>query len=421
MPNPKNREIWVLFLYLNVLPFLALHEESPPGLITGLLRILAHPGILVSDYFGIGGTGAALLNAYLIGIIGWALLWKFVPRLQGEHIAAWCTMIGFAFFGKNLLNTLPILFGCYLFSFLSRRHFSELVAVSMFTTALSPVVSLLIFDWHIRFEVAILVGVMVGLVVPALARHLHFLHLGYNLYSTGFAAGIVGAVVASVIQGMGRPIDLLTVWTENKSNSPDIILLLLLSSLIVMGTLSERNAWRKWKEILLSTGKAPSDYFSFSQGGTLINMAWSGLTALVYLKLLKAPINGPTLGGILTIVGFAAYGKHPRNALPIMFGVFLGTLITHWRADQPGPLLAALFGSALAPIAGEFGVLVGMVCGFLHLCVAMNVGWLHGGINLYNNGFAAGFVAIIIAGIAQELKRIKKVSFSTPFSEDHIL
>ncbi len=421
MPNPKNREIWVLFLYLNVLPFLALHEESPPGLITGLLRILAHPGILVSDYFGIGGTGAALLNAYLIGIIGWALLWKFVPRLQGEHIAAWCTMIGFAFFGKNLLNTLPILFGCYLFSFLSRRHFSELVAVSMFTTALSPVVSLLIFDWHIRFEVAILVGVMVGLVVPALARHLHFLHLGYNLYSTGFAAGIVGAVVASVIQGMGRPIDLLTVWTENKSNSPDIILLLLLSSLIVMGTLGERNAWRKWKEILLSTGKAPSDYFSFSQGGTLINMAWSGLTALVYLKLLKAPINGPTLGGILTIVGFAAYGKHPRNALPIMFGVFLGTLITHWRADQPGPLLAALFGSALAPIAGEFGVLVGMVCGFLHLCVAMNVGWLHGGINLYNNGFAAGFVAIIIAGIAQELKRIKKVSFSTPFSEDHIL
>ncbi|MBC7240781.1 MAG: DUF1576 domain-containing protein, partial [Chloroflexi bacterium] len=167
-----------------------------------------------------------------------------------EHIAAWCTMIGFAFFGKNLLNTLPILFGCYLFSFLSRRHFSELVAVSMFTTALSPVVSLLIFDWHIRFEVAILVGVMVGLVVPALARHLHFLHLGYNLYSTGFAAGIVGAVVASVIQGMGRPIDLLTVWTENKSNSPDIILLLLLSSLIVMGTLGERNAWRKWKEIL---------------------------------------------------------------------------------------------------------------------------------------------------------------------------
>ncbi|HHF09411.1 MAG TPA: DUF1576 domain-containing protein, partial [Candidatus Atribacteria bacterium] len=126
-PNPKNREIWMLFLYLNVLPFLALHEESPPGLITGLLRILSHPGILVSDYFGIGGTGAALLNAYLIGIIGWALLWKFVPRLQGEHIAAWCTMVGFAFFGKNLLNTLPILFGCYLFSFLSKRHFSELV------------------------------------------------------------------------------------------------------------------------------------------------------------------------------------------------------------------------------------------------------------------------------------------------------
>ena len=60
-------------------------------------------------------------------------------------------------------------------------------------------------------------------------------------------------------------------------------------------------------------------------------------------------------------------------------------------------MLAALFGTTLAPIAGRFGWAWGLVAGFVHSSVAQTVGQLHGGLVLYNNGFAAGLVASILA------------------------
>ena len=39
---------------------------------------------------------------------------------------------------------------------------------------------------------------------------------------------------------------------------------------------------------------------------------------------------------------------------------------------------------------------MGMVAGGLHLTVVSNTSYLHGGINLYNNGFAGGFVTALM-------------------------
>ncbi|MCZ7566607.1 MAG: DUF1576 domain-containing protein [Burkholderiales bacterium] len=90
-------------------------------------------------------------------------------------------------------------------------------------------------------------------------------------------------------------------------------------------------------------------------GPTLANMGASGAIAMAYILLVGGHLNGPVIGAIFTIVGFAAFGKHPRNIVPIMAGVFLGSLAKPWSADDPSILLAALFGTTLAPIAGRFG------------------------------------------------------------------
>ncbi|MGD9922920.1 MAG: DUF1576 domain-containing protein, partial [Pseudorhodoplanes sp.] len=66
---------------------------------------------------------------------------------------------------------------------------------------------------------------------------------------------------------------------------------------------------------------------------------------------------------------------------------------------DPSGLLAALFGTTLAPIAGRFGWHWGIVAGFLHSSAARSVGSVHGGLNLYNNGFAAGIVAAVLAAV----------------------
>jgi hypothetical protein len=82
-----------------------------------------------------------------------------------------------------------------------------------------------------------------------------------------------------------------------------------------------------------------------------------------------------------------------------MLGVFLGSLFKPWNAADPSIVLAALFGTTLAPIAGRFGWHWGVVAGIVHSSAALSVGALHAGLNLYNNGFAAGIVAAVLAPV----------------------
>jgi tetrahydromethanopterin S-methyltransferase subunit F len=67
-------------------------------------------------------------------------------------------------------------------------------------------------------------------------------------------------------------------------------------------------------------------------------------------------------------------------------------------------VLAALFGTTLAPIAGRFGWHWGLVAGFVHSSVVQTVGQLHGGLVLYNNGFAAGLVAAVLLPVILALR-----------------
>jgi hypothetical protein len=58
--------------------------------------------------------------------------------------------------------------------------------------------------------------------------------------------------------------------------------------------------------------------------------------------------------------------------------------------------------TALAPVAGKFGVFYGLLAGFIHLLIAPQALALQGGFDLYNNGFTAGLVAGIVVVIAQQ-------------------
>jgi hypothetical protein len=139
-------------------------------------------------------------------------------------------------------------------------------------------------------------------------------------------------------------------------------------------------------------------------GPTLLNMSLTGAIGTAYVLLVGGDLNGPTIGAILTIVGFAAFGKHPKNIVPIMIGVFIASLTKTWGAGDPSVVLAALFGTTLAPIAGRFGWHWGIVAGVLHGSVAQSVGQVHGGLVLYNNGFAAGLVAAVLVPVILALR-----------------
>lgn len=104
------------------------------------------------------------------------------------------------------------------------------------------------------------------------------------------------------------------------------------------------------------------------------------------------------------MTGFGAFGKHPKNVLPVMGGAVLAALLlVAVPVTSPGVLLATLLCTCLAPVAGQFGWGWGVAAGFIHMTIVQNTSILHGGMNLYNNGFAAGLVCILLIPIIKSI------------------
>ena len=175
--------------------------------------------------------------------------------------------------------------------------------------------------------------------------------------------------------------------------------------MILFSCLIAESVWKRYMEIWKTYGLSGTDYVK-SEGfaPTLFNMGVNGIASTLIVLLVGGDLNGPTIGGIFTIVGFSATGKHLRNILPVMAGVILGSFVKTWNISDPSAMLALLLSTTLAPIAGEFGVVAGVLAGFLHASVALNVGIVYGGMNLYNNGFAGGIIAMFLVPVIQSVR-----------------
>ena len=401
------------FLLLAAFPvyfiIVALFLQPWNEILPGFYRIFIEPDILITDYFVVGGPGPALLNAGLLTLISIYIIHKQGMEMDGHTITSSCLMFGFSLFGKNLLNIWTILLGVYIYARYHKMPFSKYVYIGLYGTSLSPIITQIMYVSHwpyaMRAALMILIGTMIGFVLPPLATHSHFAHQGYSLYNVGFAAGIIATVVVSLLKSFGITTESRLLWGEGY-NSLFMGILGILFAGMILGSycIGGSKVLDSYKMILRSTGIGGTDYLS-DEGGcaTVFNMGVNGLFATVFVVMVGGELNGPTIGGIFTIVGFSATGKHIRNIAPIMLGVLLGSLTKEWSINSPSPLLALLFSTTLAPVAGEFGVIVGVLAGYMHSSVALNVGVVYGGMNLYNNGFAGGIVAMFMVPVIHSI------------------
>lgn len=153
-------------------------------------------------------------------------------------------------------------------------------------------------------------------------------------------------------------------------------------------------------------GRAVADFVLMDgAGATLMNMGLVGAASLTYILLVGGDLSGPVVGAILTAFGFSAFGAHLKNYLPVLAGVYLSTLVTQFDARTPGLQLASAFAVGLAPIAGQFGIAAGVAAGMLHAFLVMCTAGLYGGLNLYNNGFSAGWVAIFMVPMLESFMK----------------
>ncbi|MFA7643023.1 MAG: DUF1576 domain-containing protein, partial [Sphaerochaetaceae bacterium] len=148
------------------------------------------------------------------------------------------------------------------------------------------------------------------------------------------------------------------------------------------------------------SGRLPTDFFdAVESGAPWVNMGLLALASMLFIMISGAPCNGPVLGGVFTVIGFGAFGKTLRNCWPVVLGVCIGAWVFGKPITEPGVLLAALFVTTLAPIAGQFGIVTGVIAGFIHLIMVESTAAWHGGLDLYNNGFAGGLTATLVISI----------------------
>lgn len=373
-------------------------------LINGLTVIVVSPDILINDYIQRAGLGPAFVNAGLTALSVFGLLRLSGALISGPAMAAIFTVAGFSLFGKNIYNIWPIIGGCALFIAASGRPYKEIVIVSLFGTALAPTVSELTFALGLAFPWNLLAGVtggiIAGFILPPIAKSALDFTRGYNLYNIGFSAGFVGTVLLSVMKAFGIKLSGGFAWG---SESPERIVPYMVIYFILMalvGILEDKHWKAGYKKLLASPGRLVSDFpRTCGIGATLVNMGAMGLLGVAFAFATGSDWNGPVIGGILTMTGFGAFGKHPKNALPPMLGVAVAASATNYGIATPGAQMAALFVTTLAPISGTYGPLAGFTAGVVHMLLVVNVGLLHGGLNLYNNGFAGGMTAGILVPI----------------------
>lgn len=379
-------------------------------IIEGIHLIISSPSILLTDYIAVGNMGAAFFNSGLLMLLAIILAYLNKSHMNGTLIASVFTVAGFAFFGKNIYNVISIVLGVYIYSLTQKEKFGKYIIIAFYGTSLSPLVSQISFGFE---EISILsiilgniAGIITGVLLPPLAGHFVKFHQGFSLYNIGFTCGIIGTFFMSIIRSLGNDHDLNGNISTGNNLMLGTIFSIIFVSMLIIGFYFNGKSFKNYLRLFRHSGRLVEDFVIMDGFGiTMINMGVLGLTMLAYILIVNGEINGPTIGGILTVVGFGSFGKHPKNVIPVIGGVFLASLFWVYDVNSTSVVVAALFSTTLAPIAGKFGSIIGILAGFLHLTLVMNVGDLHGGMNLYNNGFSGGIVAATLVPIIEAFRK----------------
>ena len=389
---------------------LAFVLDSPENIIRGFILINTSRSVLVTDYIALSGIGAAFVNSAISGMIFLIIAVVCKKQVDGLMIACMWLTVGFSLFGKNLVNTLPIVLGVWLYTRIVRHTFVRHMTSAMLGATVGPVVSEICFldapSRPLQILIGMAVGVAIGLVFPVVTSAVVRVHSGYCLYNSGVSGGLITTLCVCVLRSAGVEVEPEHIWDTSHTVLLAGVCYALAAALIILGFWIDgaKAVKQKTPKLMAESGRFISDFYRKYDGTAFVNMGVLCILSTSLMLGLDLPINGPVMGGILTVTGFGGMGKHLKNVTPIFLGGVIATFFNHLELDAASNTLALLFSSGLAPIAGRFGWQWGVLAGFIHVMIAVFVGQLNGGLNLYNNGFAGGLVALLIVPVIITVK-----------------
>lgn len=394
----------IVAAYASTFIVFGLAIDGPGEVVRGIAAILTTRDTLLTDYFGIAGIGGSLVHTGILTLLACSLYHHVRAPIGGVSLACLFLLLGFGLFGKNLLNVWFIIAGVWIYARFRCEPFAKHINTAFFGTALAPVVTEILFSTvlptAVSLPLAVATGLLISFILPPAAAQLSKAHMGFALYNVGFTAGLVGVLVVALLTSYDLVPKPVFIWTTGHNLQLGSFMGVMFLSLMMLGLAIDRRAPARLKDVLRSSGQAPSDFIALAGlGATLLNIGLTGLLAMVYILAIGGDINGPVIAGLLSVAGFGAFGKHPFNITPVMLGVVLGSLAKPWGIADPAIQLAALFSTNLAPVSGHFGWRWGTLAGYIHSSAALSVAPVHGGLNLYNNGFASGIVASVLVPV----------------------
>ena len=395
-------------------------------MLPGLVKIVSNPTKASTSFFSIGGYAATFLNMGLVGLICTGLYW--IPGDKPNHSATLVTILttGFGSWGIHIVNMWPTIFGVVLHCWKRKKPIGDYTNAMLFSTGLAPFMSELMVRYPhaevVGFRpegifLAFLIGGTVGFFLPAGLDNSPNIHKGFDLYSAALPVGMTAFLLQGFLyRAMGVPIpEAVSDLSLVNPKIANTFCICLFSSCVVIAWAMgcrPRDYWRIFQDT------EPVECFTATYGNAtmLMNVGLYGLFILGYYNLVDAPMNGVTFGVIFCMLSTCNSGSHPANIWPILLGYGLASKIFQFLSPLAGGVFSQglnaqsivvglCYANGLSPIADKYGWRYGMTAAMMHFCMVTTVPELHGGMCLYNGGFTAALVCLLmLPGLERHFK-----------------
>lgn len=129
----KGKELIGFSIFTMILLFVAAFlSDTPADIGKGMITIVLSRDTLITDYFELACYGAAFFNAALVlGSAIW-MMYRLKMHFTGLTMAVLFINVGFALFGKNPLNVMPIIIGTWLYARVHKAPMSRYIYTALF-------------------------------------------------------------------------------------------------------------------------------------------------------------------------------------------------------------------------------------------------------------------------------------------------
>ena len=401
------------------------------SMFTGLWQIVSNPSKISTNYFAVGGYAATFLNMALVGFTCLVLFVLLKATATNVSNLAFILTLGFCSWGINILNMWPSMLGVVLYCLIKREKLGANVNAMLFSTGIAP----LITDLMLRYPhaeavgfnaagilLALAVGIAIGFFLPAGLVNSPKVHKGFDLYSAALPVGMTAFFLQATLfktMGVALPAAPEAATLQVASRLTVNIFCCVLFGFFVVAAFALGCRPRDYWKLLIDPDLVTNFSSAYGNAVYLMNVGVYGLFILAYYNLVGATFNGVTFGVIFCMLACCNSGSHPGNVWPIMLGYVVASTVFGWLSALAGGTFAGAvnaqaivvglcYANGLSPIADKYGWRYGFLAAIMHYLLVTSVPTLHGGFCLYNGGFTAALICLILVPSLERFCRTKE-------------